>query len=50
MGYWHLMGEYISEICKMQSGNISKLSELEKDEYYFKCYVIDQSGYIVFEN
>jgi hypothetical protein len=23
---------------------------VDSDEYYFKCYVIDQSGYIVFEN
>jgi len=23
---------------------------VESDEYYFKCYVIDQTGYIVFEN
>ena len=27
-----------------------KRQYVEKDEYYFKCYVIDQSGYIVFEN
>jgi hypothetical protein len=23
---------------------------VDSDEYYFKCFVIDQSGYIVFEN
>lgn len=37
------MGEYISEICEMQYGNISRLSELEKDEYYFS-----EEGYVVF--
>jgi len=27
-----------------------KREYVQNDKYYFKCYVIDQSGYIVFEN
>jgi hypothetical protein len=27
-----------------------KREYVESDEYYFKCYVIDQTGYIVYEN
>jgi hypothetical protein len=27
-----------------------KREQVESDEYYFKCYVIDQAGYIIFEN
>lgn len=27
-----------------------KREHLESDEYYFKCYIVDQSGYIIFEN
>lgn len=24
--------------------------DVESDEYYFKCYVVDQTGYVVYEN
>lgn len=27
-----------------------KREYVESDEYYFKCYIIDQSGYIIYEN